>query len=423
MHPVINKFFIISICLLVLSSCKKENNPIVAESPSVPNLISPINNSTGVHVSPVLSWSSSSGATSYNLIVSSDSGFTTIITTQSKINDTSYQVSSLNNSTTYYWKVSATNSNGNSDWSFTWKFTTGLAPTAPTLISPENNFTPAFMPVTFSWSPVTAATSYTLQLSTDISFNNIEYNLDSISTTSQKIAILKPITQYFWRVSANNIYGSSSWQVPVWNFYTASGSNTGITCPGLPTITFSNRIYNTVQIGNQCWLKENLDVGTMINANNTQTDNGIVEKFCYNNDSTNCKKYGGLYQWTEAMQYGGSGTNVQGICPTGWRLPDTNDFNILTSTLNNNAEALKAISQGSGSGAGTDASGFSALLAGYRGANAGAFGDLGGYTNFWSSMESNAANAYIMWIGAVETSINQNNTNKIVGFSVRCIKD
>ena len=52
-------------------------------------------------------------------------------------------------------------------------------------------------------------------------------------------------------------------------------------CPGTPTVTYYGKTYNTVQIGNQCWLKENLDVGTMINTNsssNKQTNNGIIEK-------------------------------------------------------------------------------------------------------------------------------------------------
>ncbi|HSL89900.1 MAG TPA: hypothetical protein VK870_11395 [Ignavibacteriaceae bacterium] len=56
-------------------------------------------------------------------------------------------------------------------------------------------------------------------------------------------------------------------------------------CPGTPTVTYAGKTYNTVQIGNQCWLKENLDVGNMIIGSLNQFDNGIIEKYCYNNDS------------------------------------------------------------------------------------------------------------------------------------------
>ena len=66
------------------------------------------------------------------------------------------------------------------------------------------------------------------------------------------------------------------------------------------------KIYNTVQIGCQCWMKENLDVGTRIDAPTDQSDNpgaNFIEKYCYDNDPDNCTQYGGLYQWDEMMGY------------------------------------------------------------------------------------------------------------------------
>ena len=58
-----------------------------------------------------------------------------------------------------------------------------------------------------------------------------------------------------------------------------------------------------MQIGSQCWLRENLDVGTMVLGAQEQTDNGTIEKYCYDDNPANCATYGGLYQWNEAMQY------------------------------------------------------------------------------------------------------------------------
>jgi hypothetical protein len=74
-------------------------------------------------------------------------------------------------------------------------------------------------------------------------------------------------------------------------------------CDGISSILYSGQIYNTVAIGYQCWLKENLNIGTRINGSQNQTDNGIIEKYCYDDNESNCDEYGGLYQWDEMMQY------------------------------------------------------------------------------------------------------------------------
>ncbi|MEE4256411.1 MAG: FISUMP domain-containing protein [Bacteroidales bacterium] len=101
-----------------------------------------------------------------------------------------------------------------------------------------------------------------------------------------------------------------------------------IPCPGMPTITYEGKVYNTVQIFSQCWLKQNLNVGTMINIKQAPQDNGIIEKHCYAGIAANCGEYGGLYAWHEMMDYypyPGS----QGICPEGWHIPTDEEFKIL----------------------------------------------------------------------------------------------
>src|SRR5680860_1027903 len=60
---------------------------------------------------------------------------------------------------------------------------------------------------------------------------------------------------------------------------------------------------NWIAIGTQVWAKYNLNVGTMITGVTAQTNNAILEKYCYSNTESNCTTYGGLYQWNEAMQY------------------------------------------------------------------------------------------------------------------------
>ena len=96
--------------------------------PAVPTLSSPTNGATNIPTTPTLSWNSSTGATSYRLQVSTQSNFSTTWKDQSGITGTSYQVSGLNYTTVYYWRVNATNGCGTSNWSNTWSFTTCSAP-------------------------------------------------------------------------------------------------------------------------------------------------------------------------------------------------------------------------------------------------------------------------------------------------------
>lgn len=194
----------------------------------------------------------------------------------------------------------------------------------------------------------------------------------------------------------------------------------GLPCLDIPTVTYEGKIYNTVLIGEQCWLKENLDVGNMISGGNNQTQNGQIEKYCYNNSTTNCNIYGGLYQWGEAMQYSTT-PGTQGICPPEWHIPTQEEFEVLESAVGNDGNALKEIGQGSGSGAGTNTSGFSALLAGDRRSN-GNFYDLGAFGFFWSSTEESGS-AYVMYLGFDYSEIYIDPGPEDRGFSVRCIMD
>ena len=105
-----------------------------------------------------------------------------------------------------------------------------------------------------------------------------------------------------------------------------------IPCLGTPTVLYQGQLYNTVQILSQCWLKENLNVGAMIDGGTFMLDNGIIEKYCYNNEPDSCSKYGGLYQWEEMMQYT-TLQGVQGICPPGWHLPTDEEWKILEGAV------------------------------------------------------------------------------------------
>ena len=151
-------------------------------------------------------------------------------------------------------------------------------------------------------------------------------------------------------------------------------------------------------------MKENLNVGTRINGTEDMTDNGVIEKYCYYNDPTNCEKYGGLYQWSEMMGY----VNIpgaKGICPDGWHIPSDEEWKILEGNVDSqyglgNADwdkigkrgfdvgiKLKNESGWSGSGNGTDEPGFSAMPGGNSNSE-GNFYTGGVYSNFWSESHS-----------------------------------
>ncbi len=95
--------------------------PNIAEAPV---LASPSNNSTNQSLTPTLSWNAVTGADSYKVQLSDDAGFSTFIIDQSGVTETSLDVTGLSNDTQYYWRVLATNSAGDSNWSAPFNFTT-----------------------------------------------------------------------------------------------------------------------------------------------------------------------------------------------------------------------------------------------------------------------------------------------------------
>jgi uncharacterized protein (TIGR02145 family) len=204
--------------------------------------------------------------------------------------------------------------------------------------------------------------------------------------------------------------------------------NTGITCPS--SVSYSGKTYNTVLIGTQCWFKENLNVGTKINGLQDQTNNGVIEKYCFDNLESNCDIYGGLYQWNEMMQYSTSEGTI-GICPQGWHIPKYDEWTSLTNYLGGGGisggkmkETGLTHWQSPNTGA-TNTSGFTALPGGYRHYN-GSFNDAGYYAIFWSSSESSEFSWTTSWGQSLYYNgayIQMPNSYKVIGCSVHCLKD
>jgi len=203
-----------------------------------------------------------------------------------------------------------------------------------------------------------------------------------------------------------------------------------------------NNNYATVTIGIQVWMAENLKVGIRIDGIQDQTNNSIIEKYCYNNDEANCAIYGGLYQRNEMMQYVTT-PGLQGICPTGWHLPTDGEWCTVTQFLDPTVDCSVWSMSGANAGGkmkssgtieagtclwyspntgATNESGFTAVPAGSRDTN-GAFINVGNYGLWWSSSENIIDITWSRVLAYNDSRVYRGSYWKYYGFSVRCLKN
>jgi hypothetical protein len=195
---------------------------------AAPNLISPMNNSIGLSLTPTLVWSTVFGATGYKIKISTDSTFTNV-TDSATVTNNQYTIPSgkLNYNTKYYWKAAGYNSYVVGPYSTMWNFTTiNPFPLQVNLFSPANNSIDVNLTPTLFWFTATGATQYKVLVSPMITFGFI---IDSaIVTTNQRqipAGKLNYNSTYYWKVCGINSFGSGPWS-DVWNFSTIlSGIN------------------------------------------------------------------------------------------------------------------------------------------------------------------------------------------------------
>jgi len=169
--------------------------------------------------------------------------------------------------------------------------------------------------------------------------------------------------------------------------------------------------YKTVKIGTQTWMAENLNyyaIGSM----------------CYNNISSNCDKYGRLYDWNTAMK----------ACPRGWHLPSNDDWRKLLIFVDGERYAGKKLKSKNGwngcsGGNGSDSYGFSALPGGaaWQDSSGIVFGTIGSSSEWWSSSSEYWAAGLLI---AYAPSLTCNSDSLTLEYryekclqSIRCIKD
>lgn len=208
---------------------------------------------------------------------------------------------------------------------------------------------------------------------------------------------------------------------------------------GLALFTFKNNaqtvtdydgnVYNTVTIGSQVWMAENLKVTHYNNGVaipnvtvNTAWSSLTTGGYCdYNNTPSNSTIYGKLYNWYAV-------NDIQNLAPIGWHIPTEAEWTTLTTYLGGVSFAggkLKEVGtthwQSPNTGA-TNETGFTALPGGYR-YNYGTYNFLGSFGYWWTNTEYSTLNGW--WYNTLYNSqvVQTNYLTKSYGFSVRCVKD
>jgi uncharacterized protein (TIGR02145 family) len=196
---------------------------------------------------------------------------------------------------------------------------------------------------------------------------------------------------------------------------------------GFPYIdTRDGTQYETVEIGTQCWMKENLAYLPSVSppSGGSQTSS-YYYVYDYSGTSVSTAKatanyqtYGVLYNWPASLT----------ACPQGWHLPSDSKWNLLESYLGGSSVAggkmkeAGIIHWSSPNTEATNESGFTGLPGGFRGSN-GSFSTIGNFGYFWSSTEHSSSDAWRRNLSFLNGVVNRGYHLKDYGFSIRCLRD
>jgi uncharacterized protein YjdB len=193
-----------------------------AIAPTAPKLSSPTNNSTGLPTTLKLSWTAVSTAQSYMVEVSKNSDFSSLVASSKSLTGNEFNVTGLQEDTSYFWRVRASNSAGNSPYSTVWTFKTIktiATPAIPTLLNPSNGAKETSTTPSLQWNAVTGAKTYRVQISRESNFATLILDNAALTTNSIQVNNLLAGVTYYWRVQASNEAGNSNFSA-TWAFST-----------------------------------------------------------------------------------------------------------------------------------------------------------------------------------------------------------
>ena len=286
--------------------------------------------------------------------------------------------------------------------------------------------------------PVPDNLTYTLE---NISYPTADINLDwdysmsgidgfKVKKNGSLLPEVIPAGTTEWIDVGVNIGNSYSYQVLA--FYQSYNSGYSNELEVSFCVDIDGNIYETVIIGDQDWMAENLKVTHYRNGDtipnvtdNSNWANLSTGAYCYyDNDANNADTYGALYNW-----YAVEEDDTRGLAPEGWRVPTDDEWQTLVDYLGGSSvaggkmkEAGTAHWNSPNTGA-TNESGFTGLPGGYRGSYTGYFYDLGNYGYFWSATEDSTSTAWNRILSYNNPAVSRYYFNKQGGFSVRCVRD
>ena len=198
------------------------------------------------------------------------------------------------------------------------------------------------------------------------------------------------------------------------------------------TLTVSDidgNTYETVQIGNQLCMAENLNVSMFSNGDpipeakthkewQKAGEEGKPAWCYYDNYPVNGELYGKLYNWYAVI-------DPRGFAPEGWRVPSDKEWTTLTEFLGGldvTGRKMKSTNGWQANGNGTNESGFSGLPGGFR-FSTGGFYYLGGVCCWWSSSEASTSSVWCRSLYYNSRKLARHSGKRQDGLSVRCIRD
>ncbi len=426
LQQIKKKFFFVSLVVLIafFNSCNKKDIPVLL--PPTAMTLTAINlEQTKATLSGIVNPNEGSATVTFEYGKTSAYGqivaATQVTVTGNSTTQVKATISDLSPKTTYHYRVVAASENGTTkgdDLTFTTQSLplpasssiaiSNLAPTSATLVGTVNpngqstNIIFEYGLTTNYGKTITASQSPVIGNANTIVNANISGLIEKMT--------------YHYRIVATSAAGSVQ--------------SNDMTFTTLPVIDIDGNYYNTVIIGTQTWLTENLKVTHYRNgdpipnvSDNVTWSSLTTPAYSWkDNDVANKGTYGALYNWHAAF-------DSRSVCPSGWHVPSDVEWTTLSTYLggdNTSGGKLKETQLAhwsSPNSFATNESGFTALPSGYRYGVNGTFGGVGLTAHYWTYTQNDVNTSFYRYLVYNFATTTRSTALKNNGFSIRCLKD